>query len=91
MAMMAKVTPSCDSITQKISESMDHEISLYNRMLIKIHLMGCVLCTRFRDQLLILHDLIDGYKKQKIEKDTVELKQETKIRIKQTLNEFRNQ
>ncbi len=91
MVMMAQVTPSCNSITQKISESMDYEISIYNRLMIKIHLMGCVLCTRFRDQLLVLHDLIDGYEQQKIEKDPAELKPEARIRIKQSLKDLNNQ
>lgn len=61
MAVMSRLTPSCDIITHKISESMDSKISLRDKLQIRIHLMGCKLCTRYREQLLVIQDMLNRY------------------------------
>ena len=89
MIVMNQLTPSCDVITKKISESMDNKISLGSRILITIHLMGCKLCLRFIDQLLTMQNLIKGYN-ERIEKEQLKLNSEARTRIKQTLKENLN-
>ncbi|MDP2644941.1 MAG: hypothetical protein Q8P24_08375 [Desulfobacterales bacterium] len=36
---------------------MDHRLPLYQRMLIRMHLLMCRYCARFRRQLMFLRDL----------------------------------
>ena len=59
MRIMNKLTPTCDVITQKISESMDHKISLKIRLKIRLHLMFCKLCRRYQRQLTTMHTLFE--------------------------------
>ena len=44
----------CKDVSQRVSESMDRSLPLYQRILIKMHLMMCKYCSRFQNQLLIL-------------------------------------
>jgi hypothetical protein len=46
----------CKDISKKVSESMDRSLTLHHRILIKMHLMMCKYCSRFRKQLLIIRD-----------------------------------
>ncbi len=47
----------CKEVSRRISESMDHDISLYQRMLIRMHVLMCRYCARFRRQVLFLREL----------------------------------
>ncbi|MCF7805347.1 MAG: zf-HC2 domain-containing protein [Candidatus Marinimicrobia bacterium] len=53
-----KLTPSCEIISQQISRSMDSPLSLKERMQVRVHLMACKLCTRYRNQLLAIRQKI---------------------------------
>ncbi len=59
MRVINRITPTCDVITQKISESMDHKISLRNRLKIRLHLMFCNLCRRYQRQLMTMNTLFE--------------------------------
>jgi hypothetical protein len=48
----------CKEVTRMVSESLDRALPFYQRMGIRIHLMMCKLCTRYRKQLLILREAI---------------------------------
>jgi hypothetical protein len=48
---------SCKEVSQRISESMDRTIPLHQRFFIRMHLMMCRYCDRFRKQLLFLRQL----------------------------------
>lgn len=63
MRGMEKLTPTCEVISQKISRSIDEKISLKEKLQIKIHLLGCTLCERYRDQLLAIHKMMAKYSK----------------------------
>jgi len=52
--VMDRMGPGCDVISQKISEGMDRPLPLADRLRIRLHLLFCVFCTRYRRQLLIL-------------------------------------
>lgn len=46
----------CKEVSRRVSESMDRNLPLYQRMLIRMHLMMCKYCTRFRRQVMILRE-----------------------------------
>ena len=48
----------CKEVTRMVSESLDRSLPLFQRMGIRIHLMMCKFCTRYRRQLLILRKAI---------------------------------
>ncbi|HKI44237.1 MAG TPA: zf-HC2 domain-containing protein [Balneolales bacterium] len=45
------LTPPCEDITYLISKSMDAKLSLRERVQVRIHIMGCILCHRYQEQL----------------------------------------
>lgn len=47
----------CQDVSQKISQSMDMPLPRYQRMAIRIHLLMCRYCARFRRQLLNLREI----------------------------------
>lgn len=49
---------SCKQISALISLSMDKKLSFSKRMGIKFHLMMCVLCRRYRRQLLFIRSVL---------------------------------
>ncbi len=48
----------CREISKLVSESMDRELPLYQRMQVRIHLMMCSLCVRFARQMRLLRRAI---------------------------------
>ena len=58
--LLDKITPSCEIITQKISRSMDEPLTWKERIQVRLHLMACVLCTRYREQLLAMRKMIQN-------------------------------
>ena len=48
----------CKKVTQMVSESLDRELPLHQRMGVRIHLLMCKFCSRYRKQLLILRKVI---------------------------------
>ena len=59
MKILDGLTPSCDVITEKISESLDRKLSLKERLQIKVHLMYCKYCLRYRDQIMYMRRLLE--------------------------------
>jgi hypothetical protein len=47
----------CKDVSKKISESMDRNLPFHHRLFIRIHLMMCKYCARFKKQLLMLRKL----------------------------------
>ena len=89
MPVMSKMTPACEVITQKISESMDHKISLSDRFRIRFHLLGCKFCQRYEKQLIIMQKMMENKSKEINElpnspKLSSDAKQRMKQKIKQT-------
>jgi hypothetical protein len=44
----------CKEVTRMISESMDKTLPLHHRIMIRMHLVMCKYCSRFKRQLLII-------------------------------------
>jgi hypothetical protein len=55
--MMSHWMFNCKEISSRVSESVDHRLTLYKRMLIRMHLLMCRYCTRFRRQVMFLREL----------------------------------
>ncbi len=88
MKMMAMMTPSCEVITHRISESYDRKLTFGERLSIRIHTLGCKLCERYRRQLMAIHHMLQKYSAD-IDAAAADaaLPQETKERLKKQLLE----
>ena len=48
----------CKEVTRLVSESLDRKLPLYQRIGVRIHLLMCKFCARFKKQLLFIHETI---------------------------------
>ena len=91
MPIMSKITPACEVISQKISESMDHKISLVDRLKIRIHLLGCKFCQRFEKQLITMQQMIENQANKLDElPDGPKLSEDAKLKMKQKMQQNNN-
>ncbi len=81
MRVMMKMTPTCQDITAKISESLDHPVSCPDKIRIRIHLITCSACRRYRDQLVQITNLVSRLS----DETGYQLGDEAKEKIKSTL------
>jgi hypothetical protein len=44
----------CKEVSQIVSEGMDRELPLHQRIFIRMHLLMCKYCSRFRNQLYLM-------------------------------------
>jgi predicted anti-sigma-YlaC factor YlaD len=49
---------SCKEVTRLVSESLDRELPLLDRMGVRFHLLMCRLCSRYQEQMILLRDVI---------------------------------
>jgi hypothetical protein len=76
----------CKDVSQKVSQSMDASLPYHHHLAIRVHLLMCRYCSRFRRQLLMLRKM-----SRYVDSDpsggemTSELSIETKERIKERL------
>ena len=75
----------CHDVSRKVSHSMDAPLPLHQRMAVRIHLMMCRYCARFRRQLLALRQLSRHVPGQPSPES---LPPETRERIKHALRTF---
>jgi hypothetical protein len=45
---------SCKEISELVSDSLDRDLPWYQRLQVRVHLLMCRLCSRFRRHLLLL-------------------------------------
>lgn len=79
----------CKHVSKKVSESMDRTLPFYQRMFIRIHLMMCKYCSRFRRQLMILRKMsrIETIFPKDVDQSMV-LSMEARERLKKSLRSF---
>ena len=80
--------PDCETLTQVMSESMDHPISLKQRIILRIHNHFCYWCKWYYDQIRLLRHAFGGSPQEKQEDVFPKegLSEEAKERIKRSLS-----
>ena len=82
----------CKKVTRMVSDSLDHKLPLYQRFGIRIHLMMCKLCSRYKDQLLLMRKIIGPKMMDKKETDlSIKLSSKVRERIKRLMQNSRNE
>ncbi len=79
---------SCKEVSRWVSESLDHQLPLWQRMQMRFHLLMCRFCSRFRKQMLFLRDAAHRYWSASEETEAAPgggLSPEARNRIKQSL------
>jgi len=61
MRVMEKLTPTCQVVAERISDSMERKLTMRERIGVKVHLLGCDLCERYKRQMLSLQELLKQY------------------------------
>ena len=85
MKLTNAVTPECRTIAETISRSMDEKISLRERLAIRIHNLGCILCDRYRKQLLMIRKMLENL--QKVDQDeSIKMPASRKERIEKDIH-----
>lgn len=76
----------CSDISRLVSDSMDRKLSFYQRLGIRIHLMMCRYCARYRKQLFFLRKAIRFHSETAVdEKPSTNLSDESRNRIKRAI------
>ncbi len=76
----------CSEISRLVSDSMDRKLPLHQRLGIRLHLLMCRHCTRYRKQLLFLRKAIRFPSATATdEKPSANLSDESRNRIKQAI------
>ena len=82
----------CRKVTRMVSDSLDHKLPLYQRFGIRIHLMMCKFCSRYRNQLLLMRKIIGPKMMDKKETDlSIKLSSKARERIKRLMQNNRNE
>lgn len=76
----------CSDVSQKVSQSLDVSLPFHHRMAVRMHLLMCCYCARFRRQLLMLRKTSRHVDSEPSGSEApCKLSQETKERIKKAL------
>jgi hypothetical protein len=78
----------CKEVSQLVSDSLDRKLLLWQRVQVRMHLLMCRFCSRFRKQTLFLRDAARHYLMAVEETETATsagLSPEARVRIKQSL------
>jgi len=84
--MMSHWMFNCKEVSRRVSESMDRRLPVHQRLLIRVHLLMCRYCARFRRQMMIIRELCRSPKLDEDLPDTpVYMPPDARRRIKQAL------
>jgi putative zinc finger protein len=75
----------CKQASQLISRGLDVTLSKRERLALKLHLLMCKYCSRFRQQLMAINVAISKIGKQIEDDPNIRLPDETKARIVKSL------
>lgn len=79
----------CKKVTQLVSESLDRKLPLYQRMGMRIHLVMCKFCSRYKEQLLFLRKIAHLYSKNSEDSNlSIQLSSEVGKRIRESMVRF---
>ena len=71
----------CKQASQLISQSLDHPLSLSNRIQLRLHLLICDACSRFRKQLEQLSVALQRLRQATENDNTITLSTKAKVQI----------
>lgn len=61
----------CDKVSRYVSDSMDRDLSLWQRLGVRMHLLMCSHCTRFEEQLQLIRRMsrkeVDDYPREQLD------------------------
>jgi len=72
---------SCKEASRLISQSLDRQLTLRERLSLRFHLLLCDMCTAFRRQLGVIRVAVKLYKTQVENNESIRLSEEARIRI----------
>ncbi len=55
---LARQFPPCKEVTRLVSESLDRDLSVPERLTLRVHVLMCVLCRRFARQVRFVRDAL---------------------------------
>lgn len=76
----------CREVSRLVSESLDRELSLPQRLGIRFHLLMCRYCTRFARQLEKVRNLVRAVEADAV--PPVNMDDKTKVRLKEYLRKY---
>jgi hypothetical protein len=77
---------SCKDVSLKVSESLDHRLPMFQRLMIRMHLLMCRYCARFHRQILLVREMARYTQPMANTFDTSHtLSPDAQARLKQTL------
>lgn len=83
---------SCEKISRLYSDSLEEKLSLRQRMQLRLHMLMCTYCSRFREQIQFLREAARRAHQSRNETDSVPvegLSAEARGRIKKAVDEAR--
>ncbi len=58
VTFLARQFPPCKEVTRLVSESLDRDLSVPERLTLRVHVLMCVLCRRFARQVRFVRDAL---------------------------------
>jgi len=84
---MGRMMPSCEHVSQLISESMDETLTVRQQVAIKMHLVFCKWCRRYQNQISVIRRMIQDSSDEKPSARNGILSRETRDRINRALQQ----
>jgi hypothetical protein len=78
----------CKQTSLLVSQSLDRPLTWRERLAVRIHLLICVYCRRFTQQLKLIRRHMQAWQQQAAESQDIELPLAAKERIGQQLDKF---
>ena len=86
---LARRLPDCKTITPKLGESLDHELDLRTRLIMKLHMFTCGPCRKYLHQIEFIKKAVHAAD-ERLESEPdprIRLSEDAKIRIRHNLRE----
>jgi len=78
---------SCKKAAKLVSAAIDHELTLYEKIRLRLHLLMCRFCRRYADQIDLLHQVSRSIGDSPLNTSAAGLSPEAKERIKKNVSE----
>lgn len=58
MPWLSRLLPTCRDMSRLLSDAMDRDLPFHMRARMRLHLLTCVLCERYKDQLHLIREAL---------------------------------